>query len=42
MKKYIDILDAIAETIKGHENDIFVIDDTAAEAKEKLTEIEND
>lgn len=39
--KYIELLDAIAETIKGHENDIFATNGAAAETTDKLTEIED-
>lgn len=40
--KFTELLDAIAETIKGRENDIFTANDAAEAAKEKLTEIEKD
>jgi len=40
--KYSELLDAIVETIKGNENDIFATDGAATEAKDKLTEIEKD
>lgn len=39
---FTDILDAIADTIKDRADDIFETGDTAAEVKEKLTEIEKD
>ena len=40
--KFTELCDAIADTIKGRENDIFTANDAATETKDKLTELEKD
>lgn len=40
--KFTELCDAIADAIKGRENDIFTADDAASEAKAKLLELEKD
>ena len=40
--KFSEILDVIADEIKGRDNDLFTPGKAAEETKEKLTELEKD
>lgn len=40
--KFTELCDAIADTIKGRDNDIFTANDAAEDVKTKISELEKD